>query len=167
MVPFVQRAEKMSTSANYLHSWTNADLLYVALELSKNYLYRLDVRASDSTLPLLNISDKTAAIFLFSFPPVNFCQITVIDYNNCKAAGQQISSQQDLPIPSLPRWSKIGLLSLSLHLLCFSPLQRVCSVEHLAETCKPWRLAACLITLIASRGWIQYCSWKAAGIISF
>lgn len=27
-------AEKMSTSANYLHSWTNADLLYAALELS-------------------------------------------------------------------------------------------------------------------------------------
>lgn len=121
MVPFVQRAEKMNTSANYLHSWTNADLLQTALEQSKNYLCRLHLCASDSTLPLLNISDKTAAIFLFSFPPVIFCQFTVIDYHNCKAAGQQISSQQDLSIPSLQRWSKIGLLSLFLSLLCSFP----------------------------------------------
>lgn len=153
----------MSTSANYLHSWTNADLLHMALELSDNYLYRFHLRASDSTLPLLNILDRTAAIFLFSFPPVNFCQFTVIDYNNCKAAGQQISSQQVLPIPSLQRWSKIELLSL----FCVFSLSKVCSVEHLAETCKPWRLSACLIILIGSRGWNQYCSWRAAGIISF
>lgn len=121
VVPFVQRAEKMSTSANYLHSWTNADLIYVALKLSKNYFYRLLICASDSTLPILNIFWQNCShfFFLFSFPPVNFCQFTVIDYYNCKAAGQQISSQQDLPIPSLQRQSKTGLLSLSLYLQCF------------------------------------------------
>lgn len=120
MVPFVQRAEKMSTSANYLHSCTNADLLYLALELSKNYFSDFVYVHLFQLCHYLTFSDKTAAIFfLFSFPPVNFCQFTVIDYYNCKPAGQQISSQQDLPIPSLQRRSKTGLLSLSLYLQCF------------------------------------------------
>lgn len=71
------------------------------------------------------------------------------------------------PFPSYKHDPRQGCSTSSCVFHVFFHLQRVCPVEHLAETSKPWRLSACCIIFIASRGCIQYCSWKAAGIISF
>lgn len=166
MVPFVQRAQKRW--ALLLITCTAEQMQICSTQPWSSVTFPLQTPRAWIWLDFATTWHfrQNCRYFVFSFPPVNFCQFTAIDHNNCKAAGQEISAQQDLPIPSLQRWAKTGLLSLSLYRPCFLPLQRACSTEHLPETCKPWKLTVCLI-LIASRGWIQFCSWRAAGIISF